>query len=445
MQVPLKMPIASHDIIVPTGGFEIRSSGLLKACLGSCVGLALHDRRQRRGGLLHLLLPEPICDIPETHLSYYASTGVPLAIQALQDLGSERADLKAFIAGGALVDPMTPEDISLNIGERTLEITLKILTYYDIPIQRIEASGVTPCLLSFRADTGACTVKPLLNEPRGNNASIVRPGPDELDHIIENVLPVPQEALKVSRMLASQESDISQIARAIMKDQVLSARVLRLCNSSYISPCRQITSIEQAVIHLGNSLLLQLIITAQTEQFLSHYGKGYSLSRGGLYFHALGTARLCELVARKNGRVRADIAYAAGLIHDIGKVVLDQYIDKDNPLFYRMIIEEQKDSCRIEEELLGMDHARAGLLLAERWNLPDMLREVIACHHFPQRAAAHPELVHLVYVCDVLINRFHAGYEAEHMQTAALEESLRLIAPNPEEIFALLPKVNLFD
>ena len=428
----------SLTTIVPTGGMVIGRHGLLKAFLSSCVGLAIYDYKSRLGGMLHILLPEPVSDIPDYHISYYACTGIPAFIDAMVEQGACIETMEAFIAGGALVDPSSSHDVNLNFAYKTVEITLSLLKKHGIAIKTLEASGVNPFCLTFRLDTGACNIEPILLEQPVKSIQNKPVDSETIEKTIERLLPVPQIVFNIAQMLSDDNVDINTIAAEIKKDQVLSAKVLRMCNSSYTGLPRKIASVDQAIVFLGSKLLLQMVITAQIENIYHSSDGGYSLCRGGMFHHAVATARLCKALARAQKKINPDIAYTAGLLHDIGKVVLDQYIDKMQPLFYRMIIEHKENSSKVEQDIMGFDHCQAGLMLAENWNLPDVLKDVISFHHAPEVARDNSEIVNLTYVADVLTNRLLPGLELEKVDTSNLQASLLSLGILPRNIYSHL-------
>ena len=423
--------------IVPTGGMIIQNTGRMKAFLSSCVGLGLYDSKQRFGGLLHILLPEPISSIPDSHTTYYARTGIPIFIEAMKAKGAKTQDMIAFIAGGALVNPLSSQEMSLNIGHKTLEITLSFMKSNGIPIKMFEASGVNPFSINLHIDTGTCSIDQVLDRKVSEKPPNTHLDLDHIAATINKLFPVPQIALSLANMLSDEESDISAIAAEIKRDQVLSANVLRLCNSSYLSLPRQIASIDQAIIYLGSKTLIQMIITAQTEKIFHGREHGYSLSRGGMYQHSLAVARLSERLAKAHGGIAPDVAYTAGLLHDIGKVILDQHIADIQPLFYRTMYDQNlhTDSCVLERDLFGIDHCQAGLILTEEWSLPDIIKDVILFHHSPGSAENNRKMINLIYLADVFADKFLAGLEIEKISTADMEESMDLLNLKPQNVY----------
>lgn len=184
---------------------------------------------------------------------------------------------------------------------------------------------------------------------------------------------------------------------------------------------------DHALVYLGQKPLVKFIISAAINSFFKQAGMGYSLCKGGLYHHAVGTANIAEKIAEVTGKIDPALAYTGGLLHDIGKVVLDQYIQAALPLFYRQVYEEGKNSSEAEMAILGLDHNTAGSILVERWFFPESLSEVVKYHHKPENAIQCKELVHIIYLADLLMSRFNVGLEVERMNTDALNESLEIL------------------
>jgi putative nucleotidyltransferase with HDIG domain len=188
-----------------------------------------------------------------------------------------------------------------------------------------------------------------------------------------------------------------------------------------------VESLDQALVFLGMRLLVKLVISVSVNELFDHSGLGYSLCKGGLYHHAVGTAIISEKLAEYTGSVKPGLAYTAGLLHDIGKVVLDQSIASAYPLFYRRLYEEENNFLEAENEILGFDHAQVGNKLARKWLFPESLCDVIRNHHRPEKAVRYLELAHVVYLADLLMSRFHSGLELERLNTESLASRIETI------------------
>jgi putative nucleotidyltransferase with HDIG domain len=429
---------------VAAGSFYVGPSRplILQAFLGTCVGVALYDDEAGVGGLIHLLLPEPMSPAGRLHPEKYASTGFPLFLKALHEEGAVSSRMKAFIAGGALVGPIARRDLQLDIGGRTAETVMNYLMDEKIRIETSETGGFFTCRLSLDMQSWDCLIEPTAVDKTIPGKAIHIPSGSEIETAIEKIQPIPQVALKILRLIDEEDYEIKALTEEILKDQVISARTLKLCNSVAFAGANRIESIDHALVYLGMKLLVKLVVSASVGQFFSHSGTGYSLCKGGLYHHSVGTAVIAEKLAGFTGKVRPGLAYTAGLLHDIGKVVLDQYITSAYPLFYRKLFEEEQNFIEAESAILGIDHTEAGARLAQNWSFPASLIESARHHHNPENAVDNPELAHIVYLADLLMSRFHTGLELERSNTEALSSKLETVGLSPErfpEIVDLIP------
>lgn len=416
-----RIPVESGNFVVSKTKDEI-----LEAYLGTCVGVTLCDREAKAGGLIHLVLPEPADMQHPWRPEMYAATGLPILIQALCSAGAKKSRLEACLAGGGLVGPLSELDLRLDIGGRTSEVVERILSRENIAIGTSEIGGYFSCRLALDLRTFESSIEPI-----GVPVSPCRAGrigkldPAQIKKAIEGLKPIPQIALKLIRMLDDDSCDLGEVVREVRRDQVVSARVIGLCNSVYYGGKVKIDSIERALMILGNTRLLSLLLSTLMEDFLHQADEGYSLCKGGLFKHALGVAVISRRVALLTKKVKPDVAYTAGLLHDIGKVVLDQYLAESRPYFYRRTEIEGEELVLVETAEFGIPHTEAGSVLARAWSLPDRLDDAIRHHHNPEGALIDPELTNIVYLADLIMSRFKVGQEMERLNTRGLETRLR--------------------
>jgi putative nucleotidyltransferase with HDIG domain len=420
-----------------------RSGHVLEAILGSCVGITLVDHESELGGLIHLLLSEPVGGTAGLRPEIYASTGLPLFIEAMEAKGAKKERLIASMAGGALVGRVSELDISLDVGGRTTDRAREILENERIPVERAETGGYVGYSLELDLSRLEVSIQPALPRAKINAKGLTAIPEQELRQSIGQVRPIPQIALKIIRIISGGEYDVADVSREVRRDQVIGARVLHLCNSPAMGLRTRVDSIDRALILLGEQTMLQIVVSAACEDYFVQSEQGYSLCRGGLYRHAVGTAITAEKLARLTRAASPDLAYTAGLLHDIGKVALDRYLSRALPFFYQRIEEEGKDLVAVERELLGRSHPEVGLMLAENWALPEPIREVIRYHHRPELADQHPALTNLVYVADLLMSRFQTGHEVEFQWAGGLPRALTRLGLGPNrlpELVELLPR-----
>ncbi len=416
---------------------------LLQAFLGTCVGVAVFDQNAGVGGLCHLLLPEPVSLESTFQREKYASVGLPLFIEALYAAGAKKKDLVAWIGGGALVGPVSQRDLALDIGGRTAEIARQLLDKEGIRIAFAETGGVFSCCMSLNMQTWECLVEPVGADKAAKDDTISHPQEKDIQAAISHLQPIPQVALKILRLVENNDFDVVDIADEVRQDQVISAMTLKLCNSALYARRKPIDSLDHALVYLGKDIFMRMVISAAISGLFEHTGSGYSLSKGGLYHHAVGTAMIAEKLAGVTGLVAPAIAYTAGLLHDIGKVVLDQYVGSAYPLFYRDVHSGSGAFIDFERQQLGVDHTDIGCTLGEMWGFPGNLLTAIRYHHRPEAAGSDIELVHIVYLADLLMSRFNTGLELERMDTDTFTERLQAIGFSPmrlQEIVEIIPE-----
>ena len=424
-----RLQVASGSYVVTE-----KTPQILEAHLGTCVGVTLCDRNANVGGLIHLLLPEPTGMQKDWQPALYATTGLPLFLQALSDAGALKDNLKAFVAGGALIGPLSEKDLDLNIGGRTTEIVEETLHREGIPVYKSETGGYFGCRLSLNTETWESHIEPVgISTTPSEKAYFQKPTFEQIEDAVERVRPIPQVALKIIRMIHDDNYSMKDIAEDVRQDQIVCAKVLRLCNSAFFATKVKIDTLNRALVMIGEKNLMQLVISASLEDFFPETKQGYSLCKGGLYRHALGTAIISEKLAELTGKASSGLAYTAGLLHDIGKVVLDQYLAPAYPLFYRRTQIEGVNLIEVESDEFGLTHTEVGGRLAERWSLPDNLGDTIRNHHNPEQACISPELTHLVYLADLLMSRFAVGHELERLNTNQLTSRLQKVDLHPEQ------------
>lgn len=418
-----------------SGSYDVgrKAPRILQAFLGTCVGVALYDETAGVGGLIHLLLPEPVPNGSAFQAGKYASIGFPLFLQALYDEGASKERLKANVAGGALVGPIESRDLHLDIGGRTVDTVMSCLKKENITVEKSETGGFFTCCLNLNMQSWQCSIEPIGQTKTLHDNENYIPSAAEIEQVMEGIQPIPQVALKILRLINEDDYDIKALTEEIRKDQVICARTLKFCNSVIFAGRKKIDSLDHAIAFLGFKHLVKLIISTAMGNFYDHSGSGYSLCKGGLYHHAIGTAVVAEKLANLTANIKPGLAYTAGLLHDIGKVVLDQYIASAYPLFYRKLFEEETNFLEIEKTILGVDHTKIGFDLAKKWSLPDSLTDIIRHHHMPENAVQNFELAHIVYLADLLMSRFHTGFELERLNTESLSSRMAVVGFSVEE------------
>lgn len=196
---------------------------------------------------------------------------------------------------------------------------------------------------------------------------------------IRDLPSLPLAADSITRAVLDENSNAQTIALSISKDPSFASRILRVVNSAYYGFYRQITSIKEAVALLGTNEI-RMMAMAITVYDLFKVKESMKFNRKNLWMHGVAVAYMADYLQRML-RKGIEEAYVAGLLHDIGKVVLDQFFPDETHEILQLFEGSEMSYLEAEREVLGMDHGELGFLIAERWNLPAEITVGIRYHH----------------------------------------------------------------
>lgn len=208
----------------------------------------------------------------------------------------------------------------------------------------------------------------------------------------------PAAAMKVLREAESSTSNASSIAQILAQDQALSARVLRLANSAYYGLTRKVSNLQESVVVLGTRCVRNLCMVAATYPWMSRSLDGYALGPRELWTHSFGTALGSQFIARFSKKCNEDLAFTAGLLHDIGKVALSVWLENKTLSVAKYASQADVTFDAAEKRILGFDHCQVGEHLAINWNLPEDIVAAIRWHHTPGAIENTPPLVDCVHL-----------------------------------------------
>ena len=142
---------------------------------------------------------------------------------------------------------------------------------------------------------------------------------------------------------------------------------------------------------------------------LNHRLPGYRYGSGELWNHSVACASAAQWIARSLGFPNPEEAYVAGLLHDMGKLLLDQYVLADYSHIISLMRQKRMRLWQIEEELFGINHATTGGMTAQKWRFPEILQEAITYHHAPSLAVKYQQLASVINIANAFANRTDVG------------------------------------
>lgn len=223
---------------------------------------------------------------------------------------------------------------------------------------------------------------------------------------IDNLPTLPAVVLEVNQLLQDFETPIERVCRTIEKDQAMVPRILKLVNSAFFGLRCGVSTISHAVVLLGFNTIRNAVVAVGVIDSLGsrHQLAGFDITE--FWTHSVAVAVTSRHLAERSHLHYAGDAFTAGLLHDMGKLVLFRYF---RPLFERVWQSSQNRKASfydVEREQLPVTHADIGAYLVERWQLPDRLTDAIRYHHFIREQAADLNLLLIVHAADVIVNQF---------------------------------------
>lgn len=206
---------------------------------------------------------------------------------------------------------------------------------------------------------------------------------------------LPSVIHKLNSLSDNDKSSVQEMAKIVSSDQVLSARILRLANSPSYGFYR-VSTISNAMILLGVNVVKSLAISSSIFAIMEK-------DSVGLWEHSLGVGVAANLVARRLGLSECEEIATAGLLHDIGKIIITLKCSEAEKDIQKLVREQQIFTMEAERMIVDTDHAEVGGWLAKSWFLPDKLSEPIAFHHDVVRSENHRIKTAVVHIADVLI------------------------------------------
>jgi putative nucleotidyltransferase with HDIG domain len=207
---------------------------------------------------------------------------------------------------------------------------------------------------------------------------------------------MPHVASKVLELSADPNTSAAQLQQVISDDQAMTARILKIANSAMYSCSRKIKTLTEAIVMLGFNSIRSLVVTSAARNLYQSGNKRMGLKERLLWEHSIGTAFGCRLLVQERFPALAEEAFLAGLMHDIGKLVLNLHASEQFDEIVQIVYNENRMFCDTEHEMLGFDHTEVGAMLINKWKLSQLLEQVIRDHH--QSAALTTDNPLLLYL-----------------------------------------------
>ncbi len=256
---------------------------------------------------------------------------------------------------------------------------------------------------------------------------------------------VPAVMIKVQQIVRRPGTTPAQLTKLIETDPAMGVAILKVANSAYYGFRGKVTTVQHAAALLGARRLAELITAMSAGELLGQAMAGYGIKAGSMWRHAVAVAAAAVEIAAEIGSDARDTAYMAGLLHDVGKIILDPYVQERHMLFSHFSATHPDSPIQdAERVILGFDHAVIAAILCEKWNLPRAIAFGIRHHHHPSSAGDH-QLSHIVHLADQLAIQAGLG-DAGHSATTRPRDGDRrsTVGIDPDRLPVLMEHVRQY-
>jgi putative nucleotidyltransferase with HDIG domain len=242
---------------------------------------------------------------------------------------------------------------------------------------------------------------------------------------------LPANIQKINRMIDAQSVTAQAIGKEIAEDMALAGSVLKLVNSGFYGVSNKVSSISHAVVMLGVNVLGGLVNTAWASSTIAD-------SFAGLYDHSLACSKVCYSLARNLGCDDQESLTSAGLLHDIGKVVLTKHLPSEYEEVSRLVKEEDLRFHEAETRALGVTHADIGVWLLKKWNIPEATIAPIRSHHKFDPSSNAAKNSGILILADIIVKAEAIGWSGDDLLPEIDERVMQTLSLDPTDLRFLM-------
>ncbi len=253
---------------------------------------------------------------------------------------------------------------------------------------------------------------------------------------------LPTVVAKITTLMQNPRTSASEVGQAITTDQSLTSKTLKLVNSAFYGFPGRINTITHAIVILGFTTVKNIVLTASIFDAFGKNAKGEGFNMEDFWLHSIATGAIAKVLAERRHFKYSEEAFIGGILHDIGKVVLNQYATED---FSRILQYQKKHNCLIseaEKAIIHVTHEEVGRWLAQRWNLPRDLALVIQYHSNPKLSKQYQELVAIVHIADIFARALGVGSGGDDKIPVVKDESWDLLQMDKIDLGKFLSRID---
>lgn len=269
----------------------------------------------------------------------------------------------------------------------------------------------------------------------------------ELIGQIRNLKPIPAVAHQLLSVVDDPDSAMADIANVIQYDPVITASVLKTCNSAFFGLKQPAESIKDAAAMLGTDQIVELALVKSGAQVLSGSQKGYGLAKGDMWRYSVCSAVIARQIAKDKKLDNKNTIFTSALLKDLGKVLLAKYVEEFSDKIYGLVEKEGYSFSEAEKKILGIDHAELGAVIAKMWKFSPRMINIIRHHHLADEKMVGDLDISTVYLSDCICMMTGTGVGADGLSYRFKGRAMKALGITPDELELIIAEfaVNMKD
>ncbi len=262
-----------------------------------------------------------------------------------------------------------------------------------------------------------------------------------LQHLLEevrNLKPIPAVANQLLEVVDNPDSSMEDIANVIQYDPVMTANILRTCNSAYFGLKHPAESITDAVNLLGTDQVIELVLLKSGAGTFSGRQEGYGLEEGEMWRYAVSSAVIAKQIAIRMKLENKNTIFTAALVKDIGKIILEKYVARGGRKIQDLVKKENLSFREAEKKALGIDHAELGAMIAKMWKFSPKMVKIIRHHHLADETMIKDKEVAVVYLADCITMMIGVGVGSDGLSYRFRDETIRELGLTADDVSLII-------
>ncbi len=255
---------------------------------------------------------------------------------------------------------------------------------------------------------------------------------------IKNLKPMPAVVTSLLEIVDDPHASMKDITKIIQYDPAITASILRTANSAFFGLKHPAETIQEAAMMLGTDSLVDLVMLKISAQVTKGPQKGYDLHEGALWKYSVSSALIAKQMAKQLDLTNKNSIFTISLLKDIGKTILDKFVQDAFEKIYNLVINENFSFMEAEKQIIGVDHAELGGMIAKMWKFSPKMVRIIRNHHLTGEAMLRDKELSVVYLSDCICMMLGMGVGADGLAYRFHQQAMDSIGISAEDTLKII-------